>query len=314
MIFFGIDIKEFLLRSAKIAACCVICTLCVRNAHLNAQPVSVNAFTDKNKILLGEPFWLTLEARGINATSLPKFNVDSIAHFEIISKDSISSTKSGDTLIVKQYYKLLSFDSGQWVIPPFLLRPFVKTNSILIDVVYTEGFDPNQAYHDVQKIKGIPFAIDVNVERWWYPTALMLILLTLIIYWLTQEKKIKLKDRHSHNSAYKTAMQQLVALKKSDAECKKLYAELVEIFRTYVFERTGVLTMQETSVSLAEKMKPIFKENVKYDQLSNVLHLCDFVKFAKYRPEKNETTQAFETIESAITYIEHATIKNVNQG
>lgn len=273
----------------------------------NSQPVSVRAFTDKNKVLLGEPFWLTLEVKSLNGVKPTKIKVDSIPHFEFIVKDSSSVIQSGDTTLYHQHYQLTSFDSGRWVIPSFELRKFVKTNSVLVDVVFTENFDPKQPYHDVQEIKGVPFKMDANLEKWWYIIAGLLIILTLIIYLLTAEKRPKpQRAMVSGDTAYKKAIRLLKELKQSQPEEKSFYAQLVEIFRTYVLERTGITSLQQTSNNLVEKIKPLMKDEVKYDSLAQVLYLCDFVKFAKYDPEDSEATSAFEVIEDSIHYIEDA--------
>jgi len=113
-----------------------------------SQTTIVRASTDKNKILLGEPFWLTLETKAVKDNGIKGFDIGSIPHFEFITHDSLTRQVNGDTIILKQYYQLTSFDSGQWVIPPIVLRPFVKTNSVLIDVGYTSGFNPQQPYKD----------------------------------------------------------------------------------------------------------------------------------------------------------------------
>ena len=226
----------------------------------HAQVVAVKAGTDKSKILLGEPFWLTLEVKTLNNATVNPFKVDSIAHFEFIVKDSASTTQNGDTTIFRQYYQLTSFDSGKWVIPSFTLRPFVKTNSLLVDVVFTENFDPKQPYHDVQKIKGVPFKIDASLEKWWYPVAVLFILLTLIVYWLTEEKKPARPKRNMYSeTAYKKALRSLKEIKDTRVNEKDYYAQLVEVFRTYVLERTGISSLQQTSNDLVEKLKPLFR-------------------------------------------------------
>ncbi|MCH5596930.1 BatD family protein [Niabella ginsengisoli] len=284
---------------------CIFLLLLFPGLYCFAQPVSVRAFTDKNKVLLGEPFWLTLEIKSLNGAKPPAFKVDSIPHFEFVVRDSFKVTQKGDTTIYHQHYQLTSFDSGRWVIPSFALRKFVKTNSVLVDVVFTENFDPKQPYYDVQEIKGVPFKLDANLEKWWYIIAGLLIILTLIIYLLTAEKRSKpQRTMVSGDTPYKKAIRHLTELKQSKPEEKSFYAQLVEIFRTYVLERTGITSLQQTSNNLVEKIKPLMKDEVKYDSLSQVLYLCDFVKFAKYDPEDSEATSAFEVIEDSIHYIE----------
>lgn len=270
-----------------------------------AQPVAVQAYTDKSRVLLGEPLWLTLEVKTLNGAKAPAFKVDSIPHFEFIVKDSAKVLQKGDTTIYHQYYQLTSFDSGRWVIPQFTLRPFVKTSSILVDVVFTENFDPKQPYHDVQEIKDVPYKINAGVERWWYLIAAALILLVLLIYRITQPKKARSETKVvAAGTAYRKAIQSLQDLKQHRPDKKRFYAQLVEIFRTYILERTGISSLQQTTGDLVEKIKPLMADEARYSSLSQVLYLCDFVKFAKYDPDDNEATSAFEVVEDAIHYIE----------
>ncbi|GAB3425446.1 hypothetical protein GCM10027516_27900 [Niabella aquatica] len=270
-----------------------------------AQPVAVRAFTDKGRVLLGEPLWLTLEVKTLHGAKAPAFKVDSIPHFEFIIKDSFKVLQKGDTTVYHQYYQLASFDSGRWVIPQFTLRPFVKTNSILIDVVFTDNFDPRQPYHDVQEIKDVPFKIDAGIDRWWYMIAAILILLVLVIYWATPPGKARADTKIiAAGTAYRKAMQSLQELKQRGPDKQRFYTQLVEIFRTYILERTGISSLQQTTADLVEKIKSLISDEAGYNRLSQVLYLCELVKFAKYDPADNEAASAFEVVEAAISDIE----------
>lgn len=278
--------------------------LLLAGVSIQAQKVTVKASADKNKILLGEPFWLTLEIRLPQSGVIAPFKVDTIHHFEIITKDSTQTLKGGDTTVIRQYFQLTSFDSGRWVIPPFTLRPYVKTNSVLMDVVFTENFDPNQPYHDVQDIRGVSFKLNKTVEDWWYFLWALLILLVLIIYWLTGEKRPKRKKYIPPEGAYKKAMRSLKELKQKKPAAIPYYTQLVEIFRTYIRESTGIDSLQQTSNDLVIKLKPLYRDAIKYDSMAQVLYLSDFVKFAKYNPDVNETASAYEVTEQSVKYLE----------
>ncbi len=270
-----------------------------------AQPVTVEAYTDKNRILLGEPFWLTLEVRTLNRVQPTAFEVDSIPHFEFLQKDSSSIIVKGDTSIYRQHYQLTSFDSGRWVIPQFTFRPFVKTPSLLIDVVFTDNFNPDQPYHDVQEIKEVQFQMDAELESWWYPVAVLLILFTLLIYWLTRKREPGSKRvEHTADTARQRAKTALKQLKEKETDEKKLYAGLVDIFRAYILERTGISSLQQTAGGLVEKIEPLIKDKDRYQELSEVLFQCNLVKFAKYTPDRKEAGIAFKVVDDSIDYIE----------
>src|SRR5688572_19799688 len=99
-----------------------------------AQDISVKATIDKNRILIGEPIQLELEAIVPAGASVKWFVTDTIPHFEFIGKNKIDSSKPG---IYKQTLIITSFDSGRVVIPALSLEYDGKsylTDSIAIVV------------------------------------------------------------------------------------------------------------------------------------------------------------------------------------
>lgn len=267
-----------------------------------AQVALVKATADKDTILLGEPFWLTLEIRAPGGSDIEPFKVDSIPHFEFLRKDSITRTEEGGATLIRQYFQLTSFDSGQWVIPQFQLRQFVRTNSLLVNVVFTDPFDPNQPYHDVQDVRSVP--INKSKLLLWVGLALAAILLIAMIIYFATQKKMKFFSQ-AKDPPYDNAKKRMKALKQDKPGEKVFYETLVGIFRNYVRQRTGIESLQQTSHDLSEKLKPLFtEESLKYNSLHQVLMLGDFVKFAKYDPEDSEAESAYEVVEQSIDHIE----------
>lgn len=274
-----------------------------------SQPALIKASIDKNKILLGEPLWFMVEIKSPQGSNIQPIKIDSIPHFEFLKKDSIVRTSESGLSVIKQYYKITSFDSGRWVIPPFLLRPNVKTPSILVDVVFSDPFDPAQPYHDVQQVRSVPFKMETKYEEWWYPIFVALIFITLLYYWFRREKKTQIAKQAPAVLPYDKAMKKMGELQKGKLQTNIFYARLVDIFRAYVAERTGIESLHQSSNELVEKLKPVFDE-AKYKNISQVLYLCDFVKFAKHKPAETEARSAFETIEQSINHIEHTIANN----
>ncbi|SDC14414.1 hypothetical protein [Niabella drilacis] len=273
------------------------------NASLLAQAPTVSASVDKNKILLGEPVLLTLEIKAPPGSKIQPVKIDTLPHFEFLSKDSIVKDSAEGQLILRQYFRITSFDSGRWAIPPIVLNAEAKTASVLMDVVFTEPFDPSQPYHDIQDIRSIPFKLGKQFEKWWYMIALLLIMMTLVVYVMTGEKKPRAETK-AYKSAYTRAKQQLAELKKAQVPESRFYARLVEILRAFLSERARVNSLQQTSGDLVEKIKPLFNDGQLYQSLAQVLSLCDLVKFAKYDPEDAEARSAYEVIDKGVDHIE----------
>lgn len=138
--------KRSIYRAAFIAL------LTVFTVPLLAQvQIQVRLTADRNRILIGEPIRLTLEADIPETQAIRFFQVDSLPHFEFLSREKIDTTNTGSGTILKQIVYVTSFDSGHWVIPPIPLTEAIATDSIAVDVVFSE-FNPQQPYHDVKDI------------------------------------------------------------------------------------------------------------------------------------------------------------------
>ncbi len=274
-----------------------------------AQEVSnFRATVDKNKILIGESFQLTLEGHLVpNAKN--KFSlIDSIPHFEFLNAPVIDSSRSGGSLTIRAVFNLRSFDSGHWVIPSFVLSPGVKTDTLPIDVVFSE-FDPNQDYHDIKDIIEVKPA---EKKKWWWLIAGGALLLLLLVYFLTRKKKKPVITARPAivNDPYAEAMKALEKLQSYGLSPKEFYSELTGVFRLYIFRRKGMLSLQKTTDDLVIQLKDLDIDKEQFDQLSQSLRLSDFVKFAKYIPTGEDNRNALETIRQSIIKIERSETKN----
>src|ERR1700743_2413308 len=85
-------------------------------------PVVVKATVDKQKILIGEPIHLMLEATVPDNVPFSWTALDSIPHFDWVEKHAIEPTVRPGEKYYRQYLTVTSFDSGSWAIPrlPFL--------------------------------------------------------------------------------------------------------------------------------------------------------------------------------------------------
>ncbi len=277
----------------------ILFTVLLGNAQ---QKIIVRAGVDRNKILIGEPIQLTLEVDIPENQPIRFFSIDSIPHFEFLQKTKIdtSNTKKGTKLI--RVIPITSFDSGHWLIPSYKLTDNIATDTIPIDVGFTP-FDPSQDYHDIKDI------IEVNPvkekQSWWlYIAGGGLLLLILLIYLLLKKKRPPLSGPPVIIDPYEEAMKQLERLQKEKPEVKQYYSQLTDIFRLYVSRRKGVLSLQKTTDDLLLQLKNINLGKEQHGQLSQALRLSDFVKFAKYQPDKNDDASVLKAITESIINIE----------
>jgi LPXTG-motif cell wall-anchored protein len=272
---------------------------CFLQFTVTAQ-VTVTASVTKNKILIGEQFNLTLETRLPASQPTPVISIDTIPHFEILNTGMPMEAVSGSEKIIKQEYRLTSFDSGHWVIPSFRIAGKFLTDTIPMDVVFSD-FDPNQPYHDITDIIEVEPAF--KQKWWWYILGGAVLLIALLIWILTRKKKAGVPVEKEVDP-YEEALASLEAIKNKTGSPKDFYSELVDIFRLYTWKRKGILSLQKTTDDLIIQLNSIPLQPEKYTELSQALRLSDFVKFAKYPPTSEDNRFIYNTIKEAVITIE----------
>ena len=262
--------------------------------------VGVKASVDKQRILIGEQFILTLETRLPANQPLPVITIDTIPHFEILDSGMPMEAVSGQEKVFKQEYIVTSFDSGHWVIPAFRIAGQFLTDTIPMDVVFSE-FDPNQPYHDIADIIEVEPAFK---ETWWWYIAAGALLLIILLLWLLLRKKKPQVVAEKPTDPYDDAMNALDAIQDKTANPKEFYTELVNIFRLYVLRKKGISSLQKTTDDLIIQLNTLPFPPEQYTNLAQALRLGDFVKFAKYNPVTEDNRFSFNQVKEAIKSIE----------
>jgi hypothetical protein len=283
----------------------IVLSVCLRpSAPLSAQGRSprsggtpritaptLKATVDKEKILIGEPIQLMLEATvyGDGAITWPL--LDSLPHFEWVEKHAVDSAASAGQRQYRQFLTVTSFDSGTWAIPrlPFTVgsRTFYS-DSVRINVIYTK-IDPSKDYHDIKDIIEVP-----NSFAHWFGwiVALVAILSVAGVVWLVR-KKTTLKQLFTPRqvpllSPYEEAIRDLDELSArrlvENGAVKTFYSRLGDILRVYLYRRTGIASLSETSEELIGQLRRQSLPAQQFSDLSDALRMSDFVKFAKYQP------------------------------
>jgi LPXTG-motif cell wall-anchored protein len=262
---------------------------------------TIKTTVDKNRILIGEPLQLTVEARIPGNAGIRFINIDSIGHFEFLRPPRIDTLNTDNGTTIKGIYTLTSFDSGHWVIPAFVLTPGVQTDTVPVDVVFAD-FDPNQDYHDIKDIIAVKPA--TKKQWWWYVVGGAILLLFIGIWLLSRKKKLPAIVPVIAVNAYEEAMKQLEKLQKEKPEAKQYHSQLVDIFRVYIFRKKGILSLQKTTDDLVIQVQSLSPDKKQFEQLAQALRLSDFVKFAKYAPSGKDDQDVYEAIKRSIDEIE----------
>ncbi len=261
----------------------------------------VKASVDKSSILIGEPLQLTIEVQIAANEPIRFVSIDTIEHFEFLEKPRIDTADTDNGTTLKGIYKITSFDSGRWAIPSFNISGATKTDTIPVDVIFSD-FNPAQEYHDIKDI--IEVTPEQEKEWWWYATGGVLILL-LMLYLLRKRKPKPIVTVPAVIiNPYEEAINNLRELSGDYADIKRYHSMLADIFRLYIFRKKGILSLQKTTDDLVLQLKNLGISKEQYDQLAQSLRLGDFVKFAKYVPAEEDSRHAFETVKKSIDEIE----------
>jgi LPXTG-motif cell wall-anchored protein len=273
---------------------------------------TVKATVDRSQILIGEPISLRLEVDVPENEAIRFFQIDSLPHFEFLDQQKIDTSNTGSGTVLSQIIKITSFDSGRWVIPSLVLGENIVTDSIPIDVGFSP-FNPEQPYHDIKEIIEVTPEEKKEKPQWWYLLAGAALLLIIVVLIFRKKKKPVVTVVEPPVDPYKEAMTQLEKLQKEKPEVKQYYSKLVDIFRIYVLNKTGIHSLQNTTDDLVSQLRELKIPKEQFEKISQTLRLSDFVKFAKYIPSSEDDKNSFDTINWSIQKIEQLTINSVEQ-
>ncbi|HEX9513643.1 MAG TPA: hypothetical protein VF939_24295 [Puia sp.] len=271
-----------------------------------SPPVVVKATVDKQKILIGQPIQLMLEATVPGDAPLSWPSLDSLPHFEWMEKGKVDSVSKPDGRTYRQYLTVTSFDSGAWAIPRL---PFIAgnkkyfTDSVKIEVGFSK-FDASKDYHDIKDIIDLPNPF----AKWigWIVAAATLLSLALVIWLVRKKKLLKLFSavEQPRLSPYEEAMEQLELLEKQrlpeNGSVKAYYTRLNDILRLFISRKLGIASLSETNEELIGQLRPLPVAPAQFDELTETLRMSDFVKFAKYQPGISDNEHNLKVIRSSV--------------
>ncbi len=267
---------------------------------LAQQSLSVSASVNRGSIFIGEHFILRLQVEIPDNEPIRFFTVDSLPHFEILEKKSIDTSNTSNGTRLLQEIRLTSFDSGQWVISPFVLTGNFATDSIRIAVSFSP-FNPEQPYHDIKDVVDVA---EAKKKEWWWYALWAVVLAGMLWLMFRRKKKPVLQQAAPVTDPYKEAIAALEKLERDKPGHKEYFSSLTDIFRLYVYRTTGILSLQKTTDDLVLQLRSLHLDKDRFDELAMALRLGDFVKFAKYQPDETDAFASINSIRQAIMLIE----------
>ncbi|HBB91557.1 MAG: hypothetical protein A2X22_06100 [Bacteroidetes bacterium GWF2_49_14] len=271
------------------------------------QVSKVTARIDTTRMLIGDQvnLWLELDQASKQIIHFPSPG-DSIAgKIEVLSAsrpDTIAHTKQSWKL--RQRIVLTAFDTGFYVIPPFVFRfadgsDSLKTAALGLEVLGIP-VDTTKGITDIKAPYEIPVSFVEVVP--YLVVGLLLVLIILLYIRYIRKKRKQLEDAPRPEippvPAHIWALGELDELVREklwqQGKVKLYYSRLTDILRRYIELRFLFPAMEQTTDEIMSDFRKAgnLPENISLE-LFNLLQLADLVKFAKWNPvaEEHESSQ-----------------------
>jgi hypothetical protein len=303
----------------QIPFCFFLLAAAARPAPQDAT-VTVASRVDKSRIKIGDLIRYTVTVthpKGVDART-PGTGAN-LGGFEIRNY-SVPEPKEKKGIIVSEYeYTISTFFPGEFVIPPLPVAykapgdttvRVMATPSIKIVV---ESMKPSEA-GDIKDIKP-PLEIPLSVWLLLMKAGIGLLIVLMavggfLLYRRWKSGKGILPVREApQKPPHEIAIEALDRLKSSDllekGEIKQFYIELSEIIRRYIGGRYFVVAMEMTTTEVLDGLSAASLHEGDFELFEAFFHRCDWVKFAKYIPKADETS---ETVQSAYDIVHRTKI------
>ncbi len=297
-------------------------TLSLISANTRAQenpalpPVEIKASVDKPVATIGDIIKFKIElqtAKDIRPQEpSPLQTKEGLIY---IKRETPEIRFENDRNITIFYYIFRADLVGRFAIPPIkikFLAPDSKTPGTAIEGAITSPKTFVEVRSVLREKEGPPQLQDIKplieIERSWmhyWPYALAVILVALIIYFFLKKRKRKPTKNQTEPikiiPCHVLALQELDALKKKDLLAKNAvrehYFELSEIFRKYLGTRYVFPALDRTRQEIFECIKRKLEINNQLkNEIESILEQTDKVKFAKVSPSIHESNEIMESI------------------
>lgn len=300
------------ISSIRLLQCCAVflCSLAWSSPMRgqDAAPQGIRVTVSSTRILLGEPFTLSVQSRFTEAArpvqwpSLP----DSLPHFETLEPVRTDSMASGGLITVTRVYRLTSFDSGRWKLPILSATVGKKkyqsdTLSVDVQTVPLEG----NAYRDIHEI----IEVEEAPFNWvlWGAIALSFALVALGIWYYLRNRSKPQPPKPAYDSKLsplEQAMQSLRALRADGlverGDAKGHFSRLSDTLRIFLTRKFEVPVMSDTTDGILLRLKDLHTGRETLSDLAALLRLADAVKFAKFSVPAEEASQSVDQMEIII--------------
>jgi len=272
---------------------------------------------DTNNVLIGDRINLLLEFESNKKINLVMPAIpDSIGAIEILRKFPVDTTSADNKYRFTQRLVVTCFDSGAYVIPPFVfmyekpgfntLFP-ASTDSIFL-YFHTVEVDTSQAIKDIKGPLDEPITFEEYVG--YILVALGIILISFAVWYFWRKHKLRpTKPKFHYDPKIPADIFAKTELEKLEKEklwqagfVKQYYSRLTDILRLYIQRQ---LNFQALEMTTDEILNTIKNERIAHNNiaiLEFILRVADLVKFAKSIPLPDENgrcmSDAYQIVEN----------------
>lgn len=278
---------------------------------IHGQDISVTSAPDTSSILIGDQIHFIVSAsingnEGVNLQQL----TDTLAGKIIILGKPVRDTVrlTGNKTKIEDKYLITAFDSGTYTIPPFyaelksgdsIHRYYSDYSRLRVIRPDTTPADTTDVIFDIVPPRKAPVKFS-EILPWLILFVVMAIIIWALAKFLPRNPLRRfIRPAPPAEPAHVVAFRELEILRSDElwqkGEIKEYYSRLSDILRRYIDGRYSIMSPELTT---DETVRMLQKASVlKQDELTvikDVLSLSDMVKFAKYIPQEEVHSKAFD--------------------
>ncbi|MFG6397754.1 MAG: BatD family protein [Muribaculaceae bacterium] len=279
--------------------------------------MSVKASVDSSQMVMGQQMAIKLDILD-NASKPGQLVIDKEAfpkEVEVIDWVYGDTTDLGNGLVEMQRALVIqSFDSGVYVIPPFMMvngPDTVRSNELTlkvnpVDVSQMSDINPlapPAKFHS----RWYDWLPDWITDYWaWILLGLVVIAAGICAYLiLTKKVAVNIMPQKKRLPPDRIALDRLTALKEEQlwerGQEKEYYTQLIDILREYLQERFGINAMEMTSSQIMKALQANEETRMPKEYMRKVVEIADYVKFAKVRPMPDDNVRS---LQNAMQFVE----------
>lgn len=275
----------------------------LQGVKIYAQQVLVDVKLDVADIMIGEQTVLHLSVTTDKDQQvlipLPaEMLIDGVEVLHITPPDTMDIKNNRMTISCDLF--ITSFDSSLYLLPAFVAidgRDTVFSNQVALKVSSPDvNLDNPEEYYDIKNVWRPPFVLS-DYYALIYGILFALFLICVIGYFIqrmrNRPEKAAIVDEGPKLPPHEMAIRELKDIREQklwqQGRSKEYYTEITDTLRRYITARYGTSVMEKTSSEILDVLRNEEPGNKEvYDLLKQILHLSDFVKFAKLHPLPDE--------------------------